>query len=372
MRHHPSQDRESRGAAVARWATVLIGLALLVVFLFWADRSFNGYRVQLVILVAINAMVAISLTMTSGFTGVFSLGQIGFYGIGAYVGALLTIPPLWKGPSFLPGLPEWLATLDLTTYPPQLALLIACVVGGGVAALVALAVGAPLMRLSGHYVAVATLGFLIIVQALLINASEITRGSRGLNQIPGYTNLWIAYGWALLTLYVAWRVRNSAYGRSMIASRENLIAARAIGIDVLATRLRAFVLGAFFTGVAGALLAHQLTIVAPGAFYFVTTFNIVIMVVLGGMGSVSGAVVGAALLTMLPEYLREIEDGFELGPISFGAHFGISQIILAIGFILVMIFRPRGLFGDREFSIGWPRSQGAPAQMTDSTEASEN
>lgn len=367
MHDQSSPAPASRGATVTRWATILVALVLLLAFLLWADRSFNGYRVQLVILVAINAMVAISLTMTSGFTGVFSLGQIGFYGIGAYVGAILTIPPLWKGPSFLPGLPEWLATLDLTTSPPQVALLIACLVGGGVAALVALAVGAPLMRLSGHYVAVATLGFLIIVQSILINWSEVTRGSRGLNQIPAYTNLWIAYAWAVLTLYVAWRIRNSPYGRAMIASRENLIAARAIGIDVLATRLRAFVLGAFFTGVAGALLAHQLTIVAPGAFYFVTTFNIIIMVVLGGMGSASGAVVGATLLTMLPEYLRELEDGFDLGPISLGAHFGISQIILAIGFILVMIFRPRGLFGDREFSIGWPRSQGASAQMTDST-----
>lgn len=362
---------ESRSAWAIRWATLLVGLLLLLVFLLWADRSFNGYRIQLVILIAINAMVAISLTVTSGFTGVFSLGQIGFYGIGAYVGAILTIPPLWKGPSFLPGLPEWLATLDLSSLPPQLALLIACLAGGVAAALVAFAVGAPLMRLSGHYVAVATLGFLIIVQSILINASEITRGSRGLNQIPGYTNLWIAYAWALLTLYVAWRLRNSPYGRAMIASRENLIAARAIGINVLATRLRAFVLGAFFTGVAGALLAHQLTIVAPGAFYFATTFNIIIMVVLGGMGSVSGAVVGAALLTMLPEYLRELEDGFELGPISLGAHFGISQIILAIGFILVMIFRPRGLFGDREFSIGRSRAQGAPAQMTSSVASNE-
>ncbi len=362
---------ESRSAWAIRWATLLVGLLLLLVFLLWADRSFNGYRVQLVILIAINAMVAISLTVTSGFTGVFSLGQIGFYGIGAYVGAILTIPPLWKGPSFLPGLPEWLATLDLSSLPPQLALLIACLAGGVAAALVAFAVGAPLMRLSGHYVAVATLGFLIIVQSILINASEITRGSRGLNQIPGYTNLWIAYAWALLTLYVAWRLRNSPYGRAMIASRENLIAARAIGINVLATRLRAFVLGAFFTGVAGALLAHQLTIVAPGAFYFATTFNIIIMVVLGGMGSVSGAVVGAALLTMLPEYLRELEDGFELGPFSLGAHFGISQIILAIGFILVMIFRPRGLFGDREFSIGRSRAQGAPAQMTGSVASNE-
>jgi len=336
----------------ARAAAVLLGLVALAAFLALAEGSFNAYRLQLVTLVAINAVVAVSLTVTSGFTGVFSLGQIGFMAIGAYVGALLTIPPQWKGSMFLPGLPAWLAGLDLSGWPPQLALLLASLAGGIVAALVAVVVGAPLMRLSGHYVAVATMGFLIIVYSVAVNWDAVTRGARGLSQIPNLTNAWVAYAWAALTVYVALRLRRSPYGRAMIASRENVIAARAVGVDVLRTRLLAFVVGAFFTGVAGSLLAHQIGTVAPSAFYFATTFNVIIMVVLGGMGSVTGAVVGAAILTLAPEYLRGVENGVDLGFVAFGPLFGLSQIILAVGFVLVMVFRPQGLFGDRELGLG--------------------
>lgn len=338
----------------ARYALLGIGLVALGLFLLFADQTFNGYRLQLVTLVAINAIIAVSLALTSGFTGVFSLGQIGFYAIGAYVGALLTIPPRWKGDDVLPGLPGWLAGVDLTGWHPQLALFVACVAGGSVAAVVAAIVGAPLMRLSGHYVAVATMGFLIIVNSVLINWAEVTRGARGMNQIPGSTNIWIAFAWALVTLYVVLRIRFSSHGRAMIASRENVIAARAAGVAVLQTRLLAFVVGAFFTGVAGALLAHQLGTITPRAFYFTQTFNVIIMVVLGGMGSATGAVAGAIFITLAPDQLRGVEDGFTLGPISVGDNFGLSQIILAVVFVLVMIFRPNGLFGDRELSVSWP------------------
>jgi branched-chain amino acid transport system permease protein len=323
-------------------------LALLALFLAYADASFNGYRVQITTLVAINVIVAVSLQITNGFTGVFSLGQIGFYAIGAYVGALLTIPPLWKAPNFLPGLPTWLAEIDTSGWPPQVALLVACLAGGGLAALVAVVIGAPLMRLSGHYVAVATLGFLIITYSVEVNWEEVTRGARGLNQIPSYTNLWVAYAWAVLTVAVALRLRFSAYGRAMFAQRDNQIAARAVGVAVLRTRLLAFVTGAFFAGAGGALYAHQIGTISPRAFYFDRTFEVVIMIVLGGLGSVSGAVAGALILTILPEYLRDLEDGFVLGPLTVGEYFGLQQIILAIGFILVMIFRPSGIFGDRE------------------------
>lgn len=336
------------GRSWERWLVVAVGLGLLAVFLAFAEATFNGYRVQIVTLIAINAILAVSLALTSGFTGVFSLGQIGFYGIGAYVGALLTIPPQWKGEQFLPGLPAWLAKIDLTGWSPQLALLTACLAGGGVAAVVGLVVGIPLMRLSGHYVAVATMGLLIIVNSVVTNWADVTRGARGLNQIPTHTNLWVAYIWALIALYVVLRIRFSAFGRSMIASRENLIAARASGVAVLRTRLLAFVVSAFFCGVAGALFAHQIGTITPKAFYFTQTFNVIIMVVLGGMGSASGAVVGAVIMTLAPDQLRDLEDGFELGPISVGAHFGLTQIILAIGFILLMILRPNGLLGDRE------------------------
>lgn len=367
-RDAPMEQGRDLGA-VRRTVAIAVALLLLGAFLAWADRSLNAYRIQIVTLVAINAIIAASLALTSGFTGVFSLGQIGFLAIGAYVGALLTIAPRWKSERFLPDLPGWVASVDLSGWPDQWALLVACLAGGAVAALVATVVGAPLMRLSGHYVAVATMGFLIIVQSLAINLDGITRGARGLSQIPHLTTPWSAYGWLIVTVYAIWRLRASAFGRAMIASRENLIAARAVGVDVLRTRLLAFVVGAFFTGVAGALLGHQIGTVAPSAFYFATTFAIIIMVVLGGMGSITGAVIGAVIMTLAPEYLREVENGMSLGILSFGPRFGLSQIILALGFILVMIFRPQGLFGDRELGLGLLGRR--TAQRSDPGELSE-
>jgi branched-chain amino acid transport system permease protein len=327
---------------------VLAGGALAAWF---ADAYLNGYRQQLFILSAIYAVVAVALALTSGFTGVFSLGQIGFLAIGAYVSAILNMPPMVKQPMLLPGLPSWLANLDTTGWHPQAALLFACLASGIVAAAIGALVGAPLMRLSGNYVAVATMGFLIIVHSILVNWDEVTRGARGLSQIPTSTNPWVAYIWLAVAVYVALRLRNSPYGRAMIASRENLIAARGVGVSVLRTRLLAFVVSAFLTGVAGSLLAHQIGTVAPSTFYFATTFTVIIMVVLGGMGSISGAVIGAIIMTITPEILRPIEGGFTLGPLQFGALYGISNIILAIAFILIMIFRPQGLFGERELSL---------------------
>lgn len=340
--------KDRRGAVAA-----LIGFVLLLGVAILADTRFNAYRQQLVVLVLIYAMVAVALAVTSGFTGVFSLGQIGFFAIGAYVSAVMTIPPMWKDEITLPGLPPVIAKMDMSGIPPQAALLIACIAAGVVAAVVAVIVGAPLMRLSGHYVAVATMGFLIIVYTIIVNWDQVTAGSRGLSQIPNYTTAVTAYLWCAFTVYAAWRVRNGPYGRSMIAARENLLAARGVGVNVLRTRLLAFVFGAFFTGVAGAMLGHQVGTIAPSQFYFQTTFLVITMVVLGGMGSISGAVVGAAIMTILPEYMRDLDNnGIAIGSIQTGPLYGLSQIILSIGFILVMIFRPSGLLGDRELGFG--------------------
>jgi branched-chain amino acid transport system permease protein len=342
----PARPADRRGVAAA----VVLFLALAG-FIWMAQSTFNAYRLQLVVLVLTYVIVAVALVVTSGFTGVFSLGQIGFLAIGAYVAALMTIPPVWKDDITLPGLPGWLATLDLSGLPPWLALTVAALAGGVVSAIVAAIVGAPLMRLSGHYVAVATMGFLIIVYTVLVNWDQVTAGSRGLSQIPNYTTAWSAYIWTAITIYASWRLRNSSYGRAMIAARENLLAARGVGVDILRTRLLGFVFGAFFTGVAGALLAHQIGTIAPSQFYFKTTFLVITMVVLGGMGSITGAVIGATIMTVLPEYMRDIDSGLNIGPLHTPALFGLSQIIIAIGFVLVMIFRPQGFFGNSEFGL---------------------
>jgi branched-chain amino acid transport system permease protein len=219
------------------------------------------------------------------------------------------------------------------------------------AAGVALLVGVPLMRLNGHYVAVATMGFLVIVNAIAINLDSVTRGSRGLGNIPGLSRVWIVDLFGAIAVYVAWRVRNSPYGRAMLAQRENLSAAQAMGVDVLRTRLLAFVIGGFFSAIAGALWAHMVTAVAPAAFYFTYTVNVIVMIVVGGMGSVTGAVLGAVLLTLAPELLRGLEGGATIGPFKLPLLFGLSNIILAIAFVLVMIFRRGGLLGERELRL---------------------
>jgi branched-chain amino acid transport system permease protein len=338
---------------MARSSIYIAAIGVLCLFLWYANAQFTDYRLQLVILVAINIVVAVSLTMANGFTGVFSLGQVGFMAIGAYVGALISLPTIWKDPIVLPGLPSWLSSLDTTTWPHWLALVFACLAGGIVATVVSVVVGYPLMRLSGNYVAVATLGFLIIVNTVLIQWDSVTYGSQGLNPIPTYANVWSAYAWAVIAIYAAWRVKRSSFGRSMIASRDNLIAAQAIGIRVHRARLLAFCLSSFLTGVGGCLLAHQIGTVAPNAYYFTTTFNIIIMVVLGGLGSVSGAVFGAIFMTLAPEYLRDLETNVSIGPLHYSEAFGLSQIILAVVFIVVMILRPKGLLGDRELDLAW-------------------
>jgi branched-chain amino acid transport system permease protein len=357
-------------------------LAALGAFVAGTTLLQNDYLVKVIMLIGMNVILAVSLALASGFTGVFSLGQIGFMAIGAYASALLTIPPVAKSSAVLPALPAWLARLDLVKtmsglaagfglagdgaegVGSALAVVVAALVAGLIAAGVATIVGIPLMRLSGHYVAVATMGFLVIVNAVAINLDSVTRGSRGLGSIPALSKIWLVYLFVALAVYVAWRIRGSPYGRAMRAQRENLAAARAMGIDILRTRLLAFVVGAFFSAIAGALWAHMVTAVAPAAFYFTYTVNVIVMVVIGGMGSVSGAVVGAILLTLLPEVLRGLEGGASIGPLKLPLLFGLSNIVMAVAFVLVMIFRRSGLFGDRELPLVWvPRRRAHAAPL---------
>jgi branched-chain amino acid transport system permease protein len=357
----------------ARALNGLVLLGVMVLFVLAASQLQNDYLVRVMMLIGINILLAVSLALASGFTGVFSLGQIGFMAIGAYASALLTIPPSAKTHTLLPGLPPWLASLDLvrtvasglnglgiSAEPADLvatpiALVIAASSGALFAACVALLVGIPLMRLNGNYVSVATMGFLVIVNAIAINLDTVTRGSRGLGSIPSLSRIWIVYLFVAIALYVVWRIRASPFGRAMLAQRENVSAAQAMGIDILRTRLLAFVIGAFFSAVAGALWAHMITAVAPAAFYFTYTVNVIVMVVVGGMGSVTGATLGAVLLTLLPELLRGLEGGATIGPFKLPLLFGLSNIILAVTFVLVMIYRRGGLLGDRELPLFWAR-----------------
>ena len=220
-----------------------------------------------------------------------------------------------------------------------MATLIAALLVSGIAALV----GAVLMRLSGPFVSVATLGFLVIVRVVLLNADTLTRGSRAFSNVTRYTDLWLAFGAAVVTVYVVWRIKRSSYGRAMFAQRGDRWAANSVGVSVLRPRLQAFVVSAFFTAVAGSLYAHFLGSFSPNAFYFDMTFEVVTMLVVGGMGSVSGSVIGATVMLGLGEALRRIEDPTQL--------YGIAGIVIAATLILVLVFRPDGIMGQREISF---------------------
>ena len=309
---------------------ILIGGGVLLVLLL--RRTVNEYILSIVCFGGINIILAVSLNLTNGFTGLFSLGHPAFMAVGGYVAAILTFPTSRKA-MLLPALPEWLAAQQWPLFP-------SVILGGLAAVVAAVIVGFPVLRLRGHYLAVATLGFLIIVQVLIRNLEDYTRGPLGLNGLPMLTNLWWVYLWMVITFVVCWKVKHSSLGRTMLAIRENEMAAECLGVPLAVTRIMAFALGAFFAGVAGGLWAHLVTAITPTSFSVIMAFNLVVMVVVGGSGSITGAAVAAVLLTSVVEILRPLEEN--LGT------YGISEIIMAFGLLLILIFRPQGLFNGRE------------------------
>ena len=327
---------------VGSLALILALVGLLWLLSAYASSFWQGLFVNL----GMFLILVLSLNLFNGFTGVFSLGHIGFMALGAYIAAILTLSPDGKR-AYLPDLPGWLAPvhLDQMVGPFPLGFLVATLIAGLLVALLAFLVGLVLMRLSGHYVAVATLGFLIIVRVTLINADVFTRGSRTFSNIAAFTDLWWVYAWVTATVYVAWRVKFSAYGRSMFAQREDRWAAQSIGITMMRPRLLAFVISAFFTAVAGSLYAHFITSMSPTVFYVDLTFRVITMLVLGGLGSVSGSILGTVFIVFLGEGLRRVEDVTLL--------YGMSNIIIAVILLLLIIFRRQGLLGQNELNLGW-------------------
>jgi branched-chain amino acid transport system permease protein len=326
-----------RAKALARRFGPWGGLAGLAAALVLLERGLSDYELRLVNVLAINVLLATSLNLTNGYVGVFSLGHAGFAAVGAYVSALLTLPAARKA-MMLPDLPTALASAEWPFAPALLA-------AGAAAAVCALAVGYPVLRLRGHYLAVATLGFMVIVQTVAASLTSVTRGAQGINGIPAETTVWWTYGAAVACVYLVWAVDRSTFGRAMRALREDDLAAQACGVRFLPIRLGAFAAGAFFAGAAGALWAHLITVITPSSFSFALTFQVVLMVIVGGPGTVAGGVAGAVAMTLVPEALRLLEGGFSLGGLAVPPLFGASQIALSVLLILFVIFRPSGLFG---------------------------
>jgi branched-chain amino acid transport system permease protein len=310
-------------------ALAVLALGLGTVWLVQALSS--DYVVTLAAVLMVNAALAISLTLSNGLTGMFSLGHPAFMTIGAYVAAILTFPARRKG--MLSDLPEWLGGVELSLLP-------SVVIAGLVGAAVAFLVGLPVLRLRGHYLAVATLGLIVIVQSLATNWDGITRGGAGLSGVPRLTSVWWAFGLLAFVAIAAWRIKFSSLGRAMMATRENELAAECAGIDTVRVRMVAFVIGAFFAALAGALMVHLIGVVTPKTYSVLLAFNLVVMVVIGGQGSIVGALLAASAITILSEALRPAEESLGL--------YGLSQVIVALCLILVLFIRPQGLFGSGE------------------------
>ncbi len=330
-------------SAASRTCTAL-ALVCLLAFLYIAQASFNPYTVQILNLVAINAILAVSLNLIYGFTGMFSLGHAGFMAIGAYVCTLLILSPDQKVAMWLlEDMPQWLVNLSLPFFP-------AVMLGGLAAMLAGLFIALPVLRLGGDYLGIATLGFAEIIRVLITNIPSITNGSLGIKGIPQYANLWWNFGWLIFTIYTLRALLKSNVGNVFKAIRDNEIAAGTMGINAFFYRVLSFCLGAFFAGVGGALMGCLISTIDPKMFNFMLTFNILMITVAGGLGSITGSIIGSVVITVMLEWLRIVEDPFSLGDFEVAGIPGMRMVIFSLMLLLIIIFRRTGLMGTREFS----------------------
>ncbi|MET0291873.1 MAG: branched-chain amino acid ABC transporter permease [Steroidobacteraceae bacterium] len=301
---------------MSRSQLVLLAALVAIGVVGWFSDGFNPYFLDVALMCAVNITLAVSLNLINGYTGQFSLGHAGFMGVGAYSAAMLTTA---GGAALLPfvGGQTW------ALFP------LALIVGGLAASVAGLVVGVPSLRLKGDYLAIVTLGFGEIIRVVLQNIDAVG-GSRGLIGIPGYANLFWAYGFAAVAIYVVWTMVHSTYGRGFLAVADDEIAAEAMGINTTRYKITAFLVGAFFAGIAGGVYAHFKQYIAPQGFGFDRSIEIVVMVILGGMGNTAGVILAAILLTVLSETLRQFGD--------------FRMIIYSLAIIVLMIVRPQGLF----------------------------
>ncbi len=315
-----------------RWFLVA---AVLSLGLGWAQDRLDPYFVDILTRIGINVILAVSLNLINGHTGQFSLGHAGFMGVGAYTAAALT---LFAGPRLLPaGAGFWVE---------QLWFLVALGAAGLVAALAGLLVGAPSLRLKGDYLAIVTLGFGQIIAVIFRNIESLG-GALGLNGIPARTNLFWAFAAAALTVYVVTALVNSTYGRGFLATHDDEVAAEAMGMNTTRYKIVAFVTGAFFAGIAGGLSGHFTLTINPKGFDFNKSIEIVVMVIVGGMGRTVGVIIAAVLLTLLPEALRMLSSASP----SLKWIGETRPLLYAILLIALMMLRPQGLFT-------WKRKKG--------------
>jgi branched-chain amino acid transport system permease protein len=296
----------------------LIGLPIL-----FAIQAVTPADYSLILVtVGVNVVLAVSLNVVNGFTGQFSLGHAGFMAVGAYTAAKITIALSDVQLSFLSeGISD------------QVVFALALTASMATAALAGFLVGLPSLRLRGDYLAIVTLGFGEIIRSIIENMKFLGQAT-GLSGLPPRTNLqWVGIS-AIATVVMARRLAVSTQGRALFAIREDEVAAEAMGVDTTGYKVRAFVISAAYAGLAGALIAHAIQLATPRMFTFVRSIEVVVMVVLGGLGSITGSVVAACVLTISLELLREFQ--------------AYRMVVYALLLIALMLIRPQGIFGTRE------------------------
>ncbi len=319
----------------------------------WASSDARFF-VILSLTVGVNVILAVSLNIINGMTGQFSIGHAGFMAVGAYIAGVVSKVVSQYGITFLP-----------ETVSDQLLYVVSLLAGGPAAAVFGFLVGLPSLRLKGDYLAIVTLGFGEIIRVIVQNTDMFGR-ALGLSGVPQRTSFFSCWFIVVLTLVVAYRIRLSTHGRALLAIREDEIAAEAMGVPTTAYKVRAFVVASFFAGLAGGVFAHYQSIVAPSSFSFVKSMEVVVMVVAGGLGSTTGAVVAAVFLTLLPEALRSLfieltGDGAMAQKVE-----QMRMPIYGMLLVVIMLVRPQGLFGTRELweTALWKRLFGQKGQAS--------
>ena len=297
----------------ALWLTlILFGYLLMTVL---ANTGIlNPFYLQIFEQIGINIILAVGLNLIVGFSGQFSLGHAGFMAIGAYAVAIMGS----KSPNYG-------------------AFFIAMLVGAVLAGVVALLVGIPTLRLKGDYLAIATLGVSEIIRILIVNGGELTNGAAGILSIPPFTSWQLVYVFVVITTILTLNFLRSPIGRSTLSVREDEIAAESVGVNTTKIKVIAFVFGAITASIAGSLQAGFVGSVVPKDYSFINTINVLIIVVFGGLGSMTGAIVAAVVLGILNMLLQDISS--------------VRMIVYSLALILVMIFRPGGLLGTWELSL---------------------
>lgn len=306
-----------------RLKNILIRVAMvlalyLIVLVLIQTRVIDAYLQATMVTICVNIILAVSLNLVTGFTGQFSLGHAGFMAVGAYSTALITM-----------------------TFPTQWGFVLGLVVGMVLSSLIGFLIGLPTLRLRGDYLAIATLGMAEIIRVLLLNL-DFTNGAAGLSGVPQFVNWHWLFVLTVGTVVLTSNFLKSRHGRDCIAVREDEIAAESIGVNTTRAKTMAFTVGACFGSVGGSIYASYFYFIKPDLFNFMMSINILVIVVLGGLGSISGSIIAAVLLAIISTLLQPFPE--------------IRMILYSLALVILMIFRPQGLMGSRELSLALFRS----------------